>query len=212
MKITKYEHACLDIELDGKRLLIDPGVVTTSVSNYENIEAVLVTHMHADHLDEAKLVSIKAENPDVTIYAVQEVADSLQASLKVQIVSVGEDVITGPFSLKFTGGLHAVIHSSTPTIENVGVIVNSSFYYPGDSFTLPQVPIELLAVPISAPWLKISEAMDFITSMKPKRAFPVHDALLSEFGMTVSGTWLQKAAQSADTEYIVLKPGESLDV
>lgn len=210
MKITKYEHSCLDIEQDGKRLLIDPGVVTTSIPDYNDIAAVLVTHMHADHLDKEKLLAIHAQNPDSPIYTVQAVADELKDSLPLIIVTAEQVITAGPFQLEFTGGQHAVIHASVPITDNVGVTVNGKLYYPGDSFSVPNIPVDILAIPISAPWLKVAEAMDFITALKPRIAFPVHDALLSDFGRSVSGNWLQRACDSINAEYIVLQPGQSL--
>ena len=210
MKITKYEQSCLDITLDGKRLLIDPGIVTTTVPNYQNIDAVLVTHMHPDHFDLDKLLAIRAENPDCHIYTVQAVAGLVGTQLELTIINRGDIASVGPFNLEFFGGQHAVIHSSTPTTDNVGVTINGQFYYSGDSLSVPSLPIDILAVPITAPWLKISEAMDFITAMKPKRVFPVHDALLSDFGFEVNGKYLKNATEAIDAEFITLKPGESL--
>ena len=210
MKITKYEHSCLDITLDGKRLLIDPGVVTITIPNYQNIDAVLVTHMHPDHFDLDKLVAIRAENPDCLIYTVQAVADLVGTQLELTIINRGDIASVGPFNLEFFGGQHAVIHSSTPTTDNVGVTINGRFYYSGDSLSVPSLSIDVLAVPITAPWLKISEAMDFITAIKPVRVFPVHDALLSDFGFEVNAKWLKNAAEVIGAEFITLKPGESL--
>lgn len=210
MHITKYEHSCLDFEADGKRLLIDPGAVTSSIPNYDDIVAIIVTHVHADHFDPKKLLDIHTQNPNTPLYTVQAVADTLKDSLPYVVITEGQIVNVGPFKIAFFGGKHALIHRSVPLTDNVGLMVNDTMYYPGDSLTLPHSPVDILAVPIAAPWLKISEAMDFITSVKPKRVFPVHDALLSGFGMEVNSTWLQSACTAAGTEYIILKPTDSV--
>lgn len=212
MKITKYEHSCLDIEQDGKRFLVDPGTVTSSVPNYDNVVAVLVTHVHADHLDSEKLLAFHAKNPDAPIYTVQAVADELKGRVPTTVVTGGQTIRIGPFQLEFCGGKHALIHNSVPLTDNVGVTVNGKFYYSGDSLSVPHTPVDVLAVPITAPWLKISEAMDFVTALKPKRVFPVHDALLSDFGISVNTTWLKSACESIAAEYIYMKTGDSLDV
>jgi probable F420-dependent oxidoreductase len=76
-------------------------------------------------------------------------------------------VTVGDFTLRFFGGTHAVIHSSIPTIENVGVLVNEELYYPGDSYAVPEgIEVDTLAAPLGAPWLKIGEAMDYVLAVK----------------------------------------------
>lgn len=212
MKITKYEHSCLDIEIDGKRLLIDPGILAKSIPNYENISAVIVTHVHSDHLDAEKLQEIHSINPEAPIFTVQAVADELASNLPLETVSADQKKEIGPFKLIFAGGQHATIHSSYPPTDNIGVTVNDKLYYSGDSLSLPSAPVDTLAVPVAAPWLKSSEAMDFIIALKPQRVFPVHDALLSEFGMIVNGTRLKDASESVGAEYVYLKPGQSLTI
>ena len=212
MKITKYEHSCLDIEIDGKRLLIDPGILAKSIPNYENISAVIVTHVHPDHLDIEKLKVIHAQNPNAPLYTVQAVSDEIKNQIPHQIVSNESRVKIEYFDLVFSGDKHATIHKSIPLTDNVGVLINKVFYYPGDSFTLPGVPIELLALPMTAPWSKISETMDYLISVKPNHVFPVHNALLSDFGTNVYEYGIKSAAESAGGKYSYLKPGESINL
>ncbi len=97
----------------------------------------------------------------------------------MEVVAPGDARGAGPFRLRFFGGKHIVIHESIPIIDNVGVLVNDAFYYGGDSYDRPDGPVEVLAAPIGAPWLKISEAMDYVLAVKPRRAFYTHDAPLS---------------------------------
>ena len=97
-------------------------------------------------------------------------------------VEPGDKLTVGMFSLEFFGGEHAEIHRSVPVIPNVGVLINDLIYYGGDSFILPKRPIDVLAVPAGAPWLKIGEAMDYMSAVKPRLAFPTHDAVLSDVG------------------------------
>ncbi len=212
MKITKYEHSFLTVEQDGQLLVIDPGIVTTTLPELTNVVGIIVTHMHPDHFEVKKLQAIKQANPDATLYTVQAVADELPEDLPAQVVTGGHKIELAPFMLEFAGGQHAVIDPATPVTDNVGVTVNSVFYYSGDSLSIPQVPVQILAVPNSAPWLKISEAMDFIAAIKPEHVFPVHDALLSDFGNEVSNKWLEQASVRIGAKFAVLKPGDALEV
>lgn len=211
MTITKYEHACLIVEESGSKLVIDPGQFTAQLPNLDEVTAIVITHVHADHIDERKVKQIITDNPSVKIFSTQEVADAFH-NLNVIVIEPGSMHQIGPFTLAFFGGEHATIHSSFPKTQNIGVLVNSILYYPGDSFALPGRPIKALAAPAAAPWLKISEAMDFIGDIKPELAFPTHDAILSDEGKQVFDSMLEPFAKKAGTTYQRLKTGQSITV
>lgn len=185
MKLTKYEHACFAVEKDGKLLVVDPGVFTTDLESPENVSAIVVTHEHPDHFDPAALGALIAHNPDAIILAHENITRQLGDTLPNRAVTAGESHNIGPFTVEFFGGEHAIIHSSISPIANLGVMINDSIYYPGDSFTLPQRPVAVLALPVSAPWMKISEAMDYIGDVKATLVLPTHDAILSQAGKDV---------------------------
>ena len=109
------------------------------------------------------------------------ITDRIEAFHTISVLP-GDEYTTGPFRLRFFGGEHAVIHPDIPTIANLGVLVNDLLYYPGDSFVRPDVPVDTLALPVGAPWLKLSEAVDFVRDVKPRFVFPTHDAVLSDIG------------------------------
>ena len=135
MKITKYEHACLVIEEQGRKQVIDPGVFSNSFTPTADIDCVIVTHVHDDHFDLEKLKKIREMNPKAMICTVQEVADQA-AGLDVEVIAPGRSCAHGPFHTSFFGGQHAAIHPSRPIFQNVGVYVNEAFYYPGDSLAI----------------------------------------------------------------------------
>lgn len=182
MILTKYEHACFTLEKDGKLLVVDPGEWTTDLGAPENVVAIVVTHEHPDHFDPAALGALIAHNPDAMIYAHETITRQFGDTLPHTSVSTGDKIAVEPFMLEFFGGEHAVIHESFPKIANLGVMINDSVYYPGDSFTKPDKPVKVLALPVTAPWLKISEAMNFATEVKADLVFPTHDAVASDNG------------------------------
>jgi hypothetical protein len=80
-------------------------------------------------------------------------------------------------------------------------MVNDLLYYPGDSFVLPEKPVDTLALPASAPWMKLSEAADFMTDIHPRLAFPTHDAILSDAGKNIADTLFTTFASKNDIQY-----------
>lgn len=213
MRLAKYEHACLSLEIDGQLLVVDPGGWTTDLPTLSGVVAVVVTHEHADHWTAEQLSRILDANPDARILAPSGVAAAADG-FDIETVAPGDTVEIGPFTLEFFGGTHAKIHDSIPLVDNVGVLVNGSLYYPGDSFATPgtAVEVEVLAAPVGAPWLNTSDAMDFVLAVKAARVFPTHDQTLSAKGKGFHDMLLKSAAKTAGGEYLALAAGEAIEV
>ena len=200
IKLTKYEHACFTLETAGEVLVVDPGTYTSDFVVTDIIAAVVITHEHADHFDPDLLATIFTKNPNAVLVSLQGIIDRLP-EYKSKAVSPGDTIDIGPFTLRFFGGKHALIHSSMPAIDNIGVLINNTVYYPGDSFTLPNTPIDVLALPVGAPWLKMSESMDFLAAIKPLLVFPTHDAVLSDIGKALPDHLLPAIAKKVGAQY-----------
>jgi L-ascorbate metabolism protein UlaG (beta-lactamase superfamily) len=212
MQLTKLEHAALILEIAGRKLFVDPGSFTTPLTETTNTAAVVITHEHPDHWTPEQLDRIIAMNPGVPIYAPAGVA-AAASGYPVTVVAAGDTVEAGPFTLRFFGRKHAVIHESIPVIDNVGVLINDDFYYAGDSFTIPEgANVGTLAVPAGAPWLKISEVMDYVLAVKPRRSFPTHEMLLSRAGKDLSNARIKYATEQNGGEFFPLEPNETLSL
>jgi L-ascorbate metabolism protein UlaG (beta-lactamase superfamily) len=211
MKLTKYGHACVVLEEQGQKLVIDPGVYTPDLGDYSNVAGIVITHVHPDHFDPNNISKILAQNPGVQIWGTAEVAEKMP-NPPVTAVTDGATGAAGAFSLHFYGKEHAEIHPSFPRNQNIGVLVNDSFYYPGDSFTLPGVAIKTLALPTSGPWLKVGDVIDFIHAVKPQLCFPTHDALLSELGASSMNQWVGTVCEAQGIAFKPLKLGESTEI
>lgn len=211
MRVTKHEHAALRIEDSGKLLLIDPGSFTLPLDELTDAVAVVLTHEHPDHWTPDHLDRILKATGGIPIYAPEGVAKAA-AGYDIIVVQPGDTVTIAPFTLRFFGGAHAVIHETIPVVDNVGVLVNDEFYYPGDSYAVPKgVDVKLLAAPLGAPWLKIGEAIDFVLAVKPHRAFGTHDMTLSVIGRDMHRARLQWATEQGGGEFLALDPGDSTE-
>jgi L-ascorbate metabolism protein UlaG (beta-lactamase superfamily) len=211
MKITKHGHACLELEFESKTVIIDPGSYTEELTNLGNVVAVVVTHKHDDHCDEAKIDQIKKDNPAVEIFGTSEVAARL-SGMGVTTVYHGDYYEVGSFKLEFFGDMHQIIHESIPLIQNTAVLVNGDLYYAGDSYTKPDVKVKTLACPTSAPWLKIGDVMDYIHEIKPAICFPTHNALLSQVGHDLNNSRVKQITEELGGKFVYLEIGQSLEL
>jgi L-ascorbate metabolism protein UlaG (beta-lactamase superfamily) len=187
MRITKFGHACLLIEDGSARLLIDPGTFSSGFEDLEGLDAILITHQHQDHCLPENIKALVDRNKDTVVYADEGSAGILsEHGVAVRAVHEGESWEVAGVSVAAVGRDHAVIHPDIPGIPNVGYLIADRFFYPGDAYTNPGRPVEVLAVPAGAPWLKIAEAVDYVRQVKPKVAIPVHDAVLAMPDMPAS--------------------------
>ncbi|MDA7761302.1 MBL fold metallo-hydrolase [Aquiluna sp.] len=209
MKITKYEHAFLSIELERKSVLIDPGSYSPTLPEISNVVAICLTHVHDDHSYIEHIQKLLRKNPEALVFGPPEVAEKL-ANIPVQRVYHGDHYEVQGFELDFYGYLHQEIHSSIPVIENVGVMVNQTLFYPGDSYTIPDSNVAVLACPASAPWLKISDVMDFLSAVGASKVFPTHNALLSEQGHGLYNARIKEVTEKAGGDFHYLEVGQSL--
>jgi L-ascorbate metabolism protein UlaG (beta-lactamase superfamily) len=82
MKISKYLHSCLVFELDGHKLLIDPGKFSfaeglVTPETFADVNSIIITHIHPDHLDIENLKKI-ADLSNAAIYTNEQVGDVLE--------------------------------------------------------------------------------------------------------------------------------------
>lgn len=201
MKLTKFQHACFVIEKEGSTLLVDPGVFSHDVIAPKKLDAIIITHEHPDHFNEALVTRLLRDFPKATLYAHESISGRFTQFQTVAAVQ-GQDYTIGAFTVRFYGGTHAPITPSVAVPVNLGVLIDGHVYYPGDSFDPPaQAAVKVLALPVSAPWLKISESIAFLETIKPTYVFPTHDAILSADGKSIVDRLVGVAATRIGSTY-----------
>ena len=180
MRIVHYGHSCVLLETGTARLLIDPGTYSAGFEDLRDLTAILSTHQHPDHVDEARLPALVAANPEATVITDPDThAEAAKLGVTATVAGPGDALEIGGVAINGVGGRHATIYRDFPDIANTGYVIDhGAFYHPGDSFHVPEQAIDVLGVPIYAPWMKIAEAADFVNAVKPRVSVPIHEGML----------------------------------
>ena len=170
------------VESAGHRVLIDPGTFSSPAAfGLEHLDAVVVTHQHPDHLDRDRVPALLAANPDALLLADPMTAEELGGDWRAH--TDGDRHEVGGLVLTGAGREHAEILPTIPVVDNVGVLVTApgepTFFHPGDSYGTTPHGVDVLALPLGAPWANISETVEFLQRVAPRVAFPVHDCTIS---------------------------------
>ncbi|MBD0671289.1 MBL fold metallo-hydrolase [Streptomyces sp. CBMA156] len=215
MRITKFGHACVRVEHGGSTVVVDPGAFTDPAA-LAGADAVLITHEHMDHFEESRLRAALEADPALRVWTNRAVADRLDGvAQRVGVVGEGDVFeIGGPggLSVSVHGEWHAEIHRDIPRVPNVGFLFDGRLFHPGDAFTVPPHAVETLLLPLAAPWSKASEVIDYVREAGPRRAVPVHEAVLSPIGLAVQTRLVGPEGPGTGAELAVLAEGESLEL
>jgi len=187
MRLTHLGHACLLVETGGQRILIDPGVFSPGIVDVTGLDVILVTHQHADHVDLQRLPTVLEANPQALLYAEPQAAAVMaEAGIGSEHTVAGEELSFGRVLVMPVGEKHALINEALPRIGNLGVVIRvegePSLFHPGDAYDAEPGQIDILAVPLNAPWTASRDTVAFAQRIAPKVSVPIHDALLSATG------------------------------
>jgi L-ascorbate metabolism protein UlaG (beta-lactamase superfamily) len=213
MQLTKFTHSCVRLSDGDRSLVVDPGTFSEVNEALDGVSTVLITHEHPDHIDLEKLRAALTRDPRLRLWAPAAVAQAL-AEHGEQVVAVGpgESFDAGGFRIRTFGGQHALIHPLIPIVANLGYLIDDAVFHPGDSFTVPDAPVQTLLLPTSAPWSKASEMLDYAVSVRPPKAFQIHDAIVtSAFASIVEGH-ISRIAGPFGVDFTHLEPGQTVSI
>jgi L-ascorbate metabolism protein UlaG (beta-lactamase superfamily) len=213
MRLVKFGHACVRLEDTDTTVVIDPGALTDAAAAL-GADAVLITHEHFDHFEPATLKAAAAANPELTIWAPESVTAQLsdieELAGKVHTAAQGDVLRIGGLEVHVYGQWHAPTHLDP--VRNVGYRIGGRVYHPGDSFTVPEDPVDTLLLPTTGPWLKSIEILDFAEAVGARQGISIHDGIVNEVGLKVVDNILSATSKRTGVNYRRLAVGDSTEL
>lgn len=171
MKVTKFIHSCLLIEINDKKILIDPGVYTANSNSLNlnlinRIDYLLITHEHADHMHLPLIKEIINKFLNTKVISNNSVSKILEKE-GISVSTKGDDLI------EIEAASHEKVFGINPP-ENILFNISGLFTHPGDSHSFISTN-RILALPIQAPWCSLTQAVNLAEKLKPEIILPIHD-------------------------------------
>jgi L-ascorbate metabolism protein UlaG (beta-lactamase superfamily) len=213
MELTKFGHACVTLEREGRRLVIDPGGLTPEDA-FAGADAALVTHEHFDHFSAERLAAALEANPALEVWTNASVAKAFGGDpARVHVVGEGDAFTANGFAVRAFGRWHAEVHPDIPRVPNVGFLVDEAVFHPGDALTVPDVPVRALLLPVHGPWSRVADLIDWVREVKPGQTVGIHDGALNPLGLTMVGNFLgERGPAPTGVPFTQLADGERLTV
>ncbi len=190
-------HSTVLVELDGVRLLTDPllrrwvlhlrRAAPLAADRLERLDAVLISHVHYDHLD---LPSLDRLDRDVTMVVPKGAGRLLEKRgfHTVEELEVGDHASVGPVLVRAVRAEHDSSRVLGTKSEALGYVVEGSrrVYFPGDTALYPEMAelapgLDVALMPIWG-WgpslgpghLDPQRAAEALALLRPRIVVPIH--------------------------------------
>ena len=212
MRLTKLEHACVRLEKNGASVIVDPGNWTGQEA-LDGAAAVLVTHEHFDHLNVDAIRAALAADQELSLWSNESVTQQFgEFGDRVRTVHEGDALDVAGFSVHVYGHEHELLYKEIPIVPNTGFLFDDAVFHPGDAYTVPEAAVDTLLLPVSGPWLKVGEMIDYARAVGPRRGLAIHDALLNDIGIGMLGNWFGLAAKPNGATFERVDVGTVVDL
>ena len=218
--IRYFGHSAFELLLDNKKFLIDPWIENpkspVKVSDIKEVDYIIVTHDHGDHLGNAFDI---AKNTGATIVGIFEIATYANESGVEKAVGAN---IGGPIDLE---GIKVVLTPATHSSQRgapTGVVIigkEKTIYHAGDTGVFGDMALigelykpDIALLPIGGHFVMGPyEAAKAAQLLKPKVVIPMHYGTFPVLKGTPEEFKKFVKEFGVDAEVVVLNPGEKYE-
>ncbi len=129
-----------------------------------------------------QLDALARRNPGAALFVDEGTLPLLPAQLaqRARVLHAGDEVEVSGVAVTALGGTHEAVYGDVPGCANLAYLIDGgSLFHPGDSFHVPDVQVDVLALPTSGPWLKLADAIEYLRAVNPRIAVPIHERALA---------------------------------
>ena len=224
VKVTWYSHACLSIEADGTRLLVDPFLTGNPLAPVTADEVaadfIFVSHGHGDHVGDTIAI---AQRTGATVVANFEIINWLAAQgvenghpqhigggfdypwgrVKLTIAHHGSALPDGTYGGNPCGFLFSIQG------RHIYHACDTGLFY--DMKLIGEAGIDLAVLPIGDNFtMGPEDSLRAVKLLTPKQVLPIHYDTFDVIQQDPDA-WAARVNAETDTKAVVLKPGESLE-
>lgn len=193
------------------RIMTDPGVFTAGLDEVWDLDLILITHQHPDHCDVASLKTVLGNSPQARVVTNRGVGALLDdEAISYETVEEGQRTTVRGVAIEAIGNEHAFTYAGAPRVQNTGYRIGGRLFHPGDALTVPPEPVEVLALPLGAPWATIGQSLEYALALMPKVAIPIHDGMLKIYGPFHAAP--AEVLPPHQIRFVPLTPGDTTDV